>query len=286
MSDLTTAHHHDAELGQWTRHIRAGRTEHVTRLSGYHQLTPSPGRHVTPANFTIPLVIQFSRLRVESPGRTPIDTTAFVAGLTDAVGAVEADRFIGMQADLTPIAAYRLTRGAIAPLAGTTASVDEVFGPRGRRLVERLGNTENWRTRLDVLEEFLIEEIEAGSQPSPEVIGAWEVTARRHGAIRVEELAFDLGWSVRHLRNRLGEELGVSPKVLARLARFDHATRLLERQAYADLGRIALAAGFYDQAHLTNEWKRMAGRTPLQHLHVRGRRDRADSSKTAVELPA
>lgn len=283
---MTVAQLDDSELGRWRRYVCAGRSEHVSHLSGYHQLTPAFARHVTPANFTIPLVIQFSRLRIESPGRSPIDGTAFVAGLTDGVGAVEADQFIGMQADLTPIGAYRLTNGAIGRLSGTTAPLNDVFGPRALHLVERLGNTDDWETRLDVLNDFLFEAIAAGPSPSPEVIGAWELTARHHGAMPVEELAFDLGWSVRHLRNRLGDELGVSPKVLARLARFHHATRLLERRDAADLGRVALAAGYYDQAHLTNEWKRMAGRTPLQHARVRGGRDRADSSKTVAEQPA
>lgn len=242
---------------------------------------------MTPANFTIPLVIHLSsELRVESPGRPPVETAAFIAGLIDEVGAVEAEDFVGLQVDLTPVAAYRLTRGAIGRLAGTVAPLDDVLGPAGGRLVEQLGNTDGWGRRLSTLEAFLIDAIESGPSPSPEVVGTWEAVAERHGTIRVAELASDLGWSARHLRNRLRDQLGVSPKVLARLARFDHATRLLEQGARGDIGHLAIAAGYYDQAHFNNEWKRMAGRTPLEHRRVRGDATHADSSKRTIGASA
>ncbi|MBE2315428.1 helix-turn-helix transcriptional regulator [Solirubrobacter sp. CPCC 204708] len=79
---------------------------------------------------------------------------------------------------------------------------------------------------------------------------------------RVASLAPELGVSERQLRRRFLDAVGYGPKTLGRILRFQHFLELSGRGS--DLARLALDAGYADQAHLTREAKRLSGRTPAE----------------------
>src|SRR6478609_2125181 len=79
---------------------------------------------------------------------------------------------------------------------------------------------------------------------------------------RVAELGAALGVSERQLRRRFLDAVGYGPKTLARVLRFQRFLQL--SAARADLARLALDAGYADQAHLTRETRRLSGRTPAE----------------------
>jgi AraC-like DNA-binding protein len=83
-------------------------------------------------------------------------------------------------------------------------------------------------------------------------------------------VAEQVGWSPRYLRRRLLAETGLTPKSAARVARFDRARRLLQRQARAGqppaLADLAAVSGYYDQAHLAREFRELAGCPPSAWL--------------------
>lgn len=81
---------------------------------------------------------------------------------------------------------------------------------------------------------------------------------------RVNELGAALGVSERQLRRRFADAVGYGPKTLARVLRFQRFLALA--RSGDDLARLALGAGYADQAHLTRETRRLAGRTPLELL--------------------
>ncbi|WP_017625381.1 helix-turn-helix domain-containing protein [Nocardiopsis chromatogenes] len=102
-----------------------------------------------------------------------------------------------------------------------------------------------------------------GAVPA-ELSRAWRLLGAE-GAVRVQQVADSVGWSRRHLAQRMGAEVGVSPKQAARLARFERSTRAL-RARPPGLASVAAECGFADQAHMTNEWRELAGCTPAQWM--------------------
>jgi AraC-like DNA-binding protein len=74
--------------------------------------------------------------------------------------------------------------------------------------------------------------------------------------------ALDLGVSERQLRRRFEDAVGYGPKTLARVLRFQRFLGLA--RGGEELARLALSAGYSDQAHLTRECRRLAGRTPAE----------------------
>jgi AraC-like DNA-binding protein len=73
----------------------------------------------------------------------------------------------------------------------------------------------------------------------------------------VSRLAAEVGWSSRHLANRFRTDIGLSPKVAARVARFDHARRRIA--AGARLADVAADGGYVDKAHLARDFRTFVG---------------------------
>jgi transcriptional regulator GlxA family with amidase domain len=97
--------------------------------------------------------------------------------------------------------------------------------------------------------------------PRGELHWVWRRITAECGTTCIENLAREIGWSRRHLSERFRVEIGVTPKTLARIARFERACALLKR-APGKIADIAVAAGYHDQSHLTRDWWALGGCTP------------------------
>ncbi len=83
----------------------------------------------------------------------------------------------------------------------------------------------------------------------------------RGGQLTVAELAHDAGISSRQLERRFLSGVGIGPKLLCRILRFQQVFRAVERN---DSGWAAVATdcGYYDQAHLIRDFQQFARQTP------------------------
>lgn len=81
------------------------------------------------------------------------------------------------------------------------------------------------------------------------------------GLISVDQLALDAGISSRQLERRFMREVGVGPKLLSRILRFQQVFRAVERSDSA-WASIAIECGYYDQAHLIRDFNQFAQQTP------------------------
>ena len=81
------------------------------------------------------------------------------------------------------------------------------------------------------------------------------------GLISVDQLAADAGISSRQLERRFLREIGIGPKLLGRILRFQQVFRAVDRSDSA-WASVALECGYYDQAHLIRDFNQFAGQTP------------------------
>ena len=101
----------------------------------------------------------------------------------------------------------------------------------------------------------------ADGAPDPEV--TWAARLLRDPAARAEDVAAEVGLSLRQLRRRCQAAVGYGPKMLQRVLRFRRFVACVDaRPDVLDLAAIAAEAGYADQAHLTRECGRLAGLTP------------------------
>ncbi len=97
---------------------------------------------------------------------------------------------------------------------------------------------------------------------------------------RAEDVAAEIGLSMRQLRRRCHAVVGYGPKTLQRVLRFRRFVARIDAgppngQAGVDPGHdlaaLAAQAGYADQAHLTRECRALAGLTPAALARQRGR---------------
>jgi len=77
--------------------------------------------------------------------------------------------------------------------------------------------------------------------------------------LRIENLAREVGWSRRHLAERFRREVGLAPKAAARVIRFERACDRLFVPGRPPLARVAAETGYVDQAHLSRDFRELAG---------------------------
>ena len=90
------------------------------------------------------------------------------------------------------------------------------------------------------------------------------------GNARVANVADELGVSERGLQRCFAQPLGIAPKHAARLVRVSRLLKHLDAQPNSDLAVTAVDAGFFDQAHMTNEIRRVLATTPAALVDERG----------------
>jgi len=225
---------------------------------GFNQAT-APRHLVLPATTSVPLVVKLA----DSPYRPP----AFVLGAHGTSVVLEGDCAPSyLEVLLGPLEAYRLLGLPMNRLSGDTVDLVEVLGADGRRLAEQLRDTPSWRQRLALLDRFLLERLDRGPRPSPEVGWAWQRLVATGGAVPIGQLASEVGWSHKHLLARFRRQVGLRPKTAARLIRFDGVWRRLDQDRPLDWGRVAAEVGYADQAHLAREFRQFTGTTPTGFL--------------------
>ena len=85
---------------------------------------------------------------------------------------------------------------------------------------------------------------------------------RAGGGVRVETLAQATGLGARQLERRFLAAVGLPPKTACRVVRFQSALGRMHGRPRMALSRVALEAGYHDQAHFTREFRTFAGEPP------------------------
>jgi AraC-like DNA-binding protein len=114
-----------------------------------------------------------------------------------------------------------------------------------------------------LLDPAIVERLEralADGFPSPKRAGLVQDAIQLLPDERVHVVAHKLDVSERQLRNLFDRALGLSPKQYARIHRVRAVLR--DAQPGGDLAQLAAQAGYYDQSHMTTEFRRLVGVPP------------------------
>jgi AraC-like DNA-binding protein len=184
--------------------------------------------------------------------------TSFAGGLRRSQVTTEhAGHAHGLHIGLMPWTAHALFRVPMHELAGVAIPLDALLGAG---LERRLAAARDWEERFALVDE-LVASVECA--PSPGVAWAWRQLRDTHGRVPVGALCDELGWGRKRLVAAFREEVGLPPKAVARLCRFERALALAGTMSWAEL---AFACGFADQPHLISEFRAFTGRTPETFL--------------------
>jgi AraC-like DNA-binding protein len=102
--------------------------------------------------------------------------------------------------------------------------------------------------------------------PDPIVATVADGITTHSGQISMDQVVQRSGLSARQLRRRFMRGIGVGPKLFSQILRFREMVHRTHRLQTLDWADCALEVGYFDQAHMINEFRRFAGRSPNQHF--------------------
>jgi AraC-like DNA-binding protein len=264
---------HEWEFGWWEQVLRQPdprlRGHVIGPYLGWSEQTTRALRRRETASGIVPLIINLGAAYQVIPGGCLAGETrtSFVAGLYETWVDVEGPlATAAIQVNFTPLGARSLLGVPMDALANRVVELEDLLGPGDRSLVERLRNTPAWHARFEVVETFLLRRL-AGSSPTPAPVAwAWRQLEASRGRVNLAAVAREIGWSHRHFIAQVRNHVGLPPRTVARILRFQRAMALLTRPVPGPLSRIALDAGYCDQAHLNRDFTSFAGTTPTALL--------------------
>jgi AraC-like DNA-binding protein len=159
----------------------------------------------------------------------------------------------------------------VADLTDDSRPLEELFGPEGDRLGTDMLAAPDDRERIELVEAFLRRRLPA---PDPKLHLVTEVVAAMLASpadTRVDDLTSRFALSSRTLQRLFRAYVGVSPKWVLKRYRLHEAAERIAR-GETDLPGLALDLGYFDQAHFSNDFKALVGRSPAGYAEECARR--------------
>lgn len=202
-------------------------------------------------------------------GEAPLEQHPAHGFTSWVVGAMPRARVFGLRGRVSLVGVRFLPGGAADLLGfpareatGTEVELAAVWGATARELEERLAEAGGPRERARLLGDILAARPGATTTPDDVTAAATAAIRESAGSLPVRMLATRADVTRRTLERRFADAVGLTPKQASRVARFRRAVRLLEKVPPLPLARVALAAGYHDQPHLTREFTGLAGISP------------------------
>ncbi len=179
-----------------------------------------------------------------------------------------------------PAGARAFLQLPMSELAGHTFALDEIARELDRDLAIALDGPAT--TRIARVEALLARHIASAAPPDSAIEAAVSRLMRSDHPLTIDALAADAALSPRQLERRFLDSVGLGPKRLARILRFQRVFRAIAAEPAASTARcedspspqpwpddhrpnwaaVAVHCGYYDQAHLIRDFHHFAGQTP------------------------
>ncbi|KHL91908.1 hypothetical protein QW71_32025 [Paenibacillus sp. IHB B 3415] len=146
--------------------------------------------------------------------------------------------------------------------------VEQYFRSFRRELGDKLRGTHTMSERIAMAELFLLRRLENAGRSSDGMMNAVHRMLKSRGVVSAGELELSSGFSSRQLERLFRQHIGLPPKKVADLVRFQNVWLDLYRTPLhrGGLQDIVFAYGYSHQSHFINNFRKFAGRTPLDAL--------------------
>ncbi|HEY4008747.1 MAG TPA: helix-turn-helix domain-containing protein [Acidobacteriaceae bacterium] len=185
------------------------------------------------------------------------------------------EHVVGVQ--FAPGGAFPFFRMPISELEDASFDMTDLWGAQAGWVRERVLAAPTPRAMLEVLATCLEERLGMAACGATAGFGD---TARLHPAVvymareldicdgpgRVQTVTGKIGMSQRRVAQLFHEQVGVSPKTFHRVRRFQHTLARLRGVQQVNWADLAVDCGYYDQAHLSHDFRQIAGMTPSAYL--------------------
>ncbi|MEJ2133064.1 MAG: helix-turn-helix domain-containing protein, partial [Gammaproteobacteria bacterium] len=152
----------------------------------------------------------------------------------------------------------------VGELKDSSASLDALWGQQAQDLREQVLEASTSAQRVRIVERHLLARLRRTRSIHPAVGHA--LGAFKDGRVSVSSVTNESNLNPRRFIELFRREVGMTPKVFCRIARFKRALAAVDAELDADWTDIALRCGYYDQSHFNHDFREFAGVTPSAYL--------------------
>jgi AraC-like DNA-binding protein len=167
--------------------------------------------------------------------------------------------------ELTPQGACTFAPFGMDEVANNIVLFTDIYGHAGYQVEEHLRNTVDPLAKATLLQQFLVTRLIP--LRSQQMIVNYAVTAinQTYGKVTISQLEQRTGYSKRYLDILFKRFVGLSPKTLSSITRFQYFHTLWAQNPSPGFYRDEVFRFYYDQSHFIREFKRFSGYTPEQY---------------------
>lgn len=171
--------------------------------------------------------------------------------------------------ELSPSGVHRFTNFPASEIVNRIFSFADIYGTIGRQIIEQLTNTEDPMAKIEVLQDFLIKIVRMTNRNNSIIDYSVSTIKSSSGLIEIKELERKTGYSKRYLDMLFKDHLGISPKTLASILRFQTFYHAWANSGNSQFYKDNVLDLYFDQAHFIKEFKRYTGYSPKQYANQR-----------------
>jgi AraC-like DNA-binding protein len=152
-------------------------------------------------------------------------------------------------------------------IAEKVLALDSIWGTITHELHSKIADSATPTEGVRHVETTLLSRLNGFRRHDDAVLKAIAQILRSGGRQPVESLAEILGISLRKLDRTFNTRVGLPPKTLCRIVRFQQVFKILERgEISRDWAQNTLDCGYYDQAHFVKEFREFTGKAPNSYF--------------------
>lgn len=164
-----------------------------------------------------------------------------------------------------PAGVYRLFHMPVRPFTNRIVDAVEVLGPDLKQLHAQIRTAATPSAMQRLVESYLMKKVADAAPLHPVARAAFKMLDR-HGAMSIADASRASGLGQRQFERCFVEQLGMPPKVYARVARLSFVLQRKTLNPSLDWTSIAGEAGYCDYKHLARDFKAIVGASPTAYL--------------------
>jgi AraC-like DNA-binding protein len=216
----------------------------------------------------------------------PMPTTELVIDLRGTMSAAQAATVAGPHSEYwvldtaaaASVIGVHFRPGGVFPFFDFPASelhnvrvpLDTLWGARARSLVEQILAAPTPDAKFDVLEQALLAAARTLGRHRAVTYALRELSSTSPGR-RVADVCDAIGMSQRRFLERFRTEVGMTPKLFARVQRFQAVIGSVHTLREVDWADVAARCGYFDQAHFIHDFRAFSGFTPSAYFALKGK---------------
>jgi AraC-like DNA-binding protein len=169
-----------------------------------------------------------------------------------------------------PGGAFPFLNLPLGELSDRHVSLEALWGLRADELREQLCEAKTPEEKFRTLEQCLLQQARSRLIQNPAVTFAIKVFQAVPQVQSVSEIIRQIGLSHRWFIRIFKQEVGLTPKMFCRVARFQKALQRIREAGIIDWADIAPACGYFDQSHFIKDFTEFCGVSPSVYLTHRG----------------